>query len=450
MANINNVSFTDYGTEQAAIQRRTKLAEMLLQQGLTPPPATESIGGWAIQRSPWEGVAKIAQAGVGAYGLRKEEERAKALAERIRGDRTADYSTLAAGMQGTPAQPAEVLPDDMAGPPRPEQPATIGGQISPALINQLRTPEAQAIATKMLMDQQKPTSIGSGGLRLGNGQIIPPAARPDTGFTLSPDQVRYGPNNQPIATAPAKIEKPDALTSALVNAGIDPKSPEAQALFMAHAQKIATHQPPTKVNVATNVSTEKKYGEQFAGQIAQADSAMRDAAAKAPDLASRANMIKKILSESSPITGFGADFRLQFGKAAALAGIGSSNDVAANTEILAASLAQNTMDAIKASGMGGGTGFSNADRDFLEKAKGGRITLEPAAIDRLATLAHRAANQSAENWSKRVKEIPKSAIEGTGISAESVAIEPLYNGRSATNTGKKPAKSGVVKWGDLN
>lgn len=101
--NTSDVSFTDYGSEQAAIQRRTKLAEMMLQQGLTPPPATESIGGWAIKRSPWEGIAKIAQAGVGAYGINAQEKQQSALAKKIREDAVTQMASMP---QGTPAQPA--------------------------------------------------------------------------------------------------------------------------------------------------------------------------------------------------------------------------------------------------------------------------------------------------------------------------------------------------------
>jgi hypothetical protein len=177
------------------------------------------------------------------------------------------------------------------------------------------------------------------------------------------------------------------------------------------------------VNVSQ--STEKKYGEQFAGELAKADVAMRETALKAPDLAQRANQIKEVLSSGKVITGTGADYRLALGKALNLVGA-NDGETAANTETLAAQLARNTLDAIKASGLGSGSGFSNADRDFLEKAVGGKVNLQPETIDRLATLAHRTAEQSAKKWGERVKNIPSDALKGTGLDIEQIKVPPIY------------------------
>lgn len=192
-------------------------------------------------------------------------------------------------------------------------------------------------------------------------------------------------------------------------------------------QKRAAGRPVTNVSV----STEKKYGEQFAGKIASADSDMRDAAIKAPDLAQRANQMKQVLASGKVITGTGADARLAIGKALNLAGASDAETIA-NTEALSVDMARNTLDAIKQSGLGSGTGFSNADRDFLEKAAGGKISLESATIDRLSTLAHRAAQKSAERWNTRVKDIPQDALQGTGIKTDPVQVPGLYQAPGGT------------------
>jgi hypothetical protein len=154
--------------------------------------------------------------------------------------------------------------------------------------------------------------------------------------------------------------------------------------------------------------------------MAEGDAALLDAARKAPDLADRANRVTKLLDSGKVITGTGANFRLEFAKAAALAGMGDGS--AANTEALAADLAKNTLDSIKASGLGGGTGFSNADREFLEKAVGGLVTMEAGTLRKLAELSGRAANLSADRWHKRVSQIPDSALEGTGITRDRIEM----------------------------
>lgn len=190
----------------------------------------------------------------------------------------------------------------------------------------------------------------------------------------------------------------------------------------------------TRVNIPVSLSTEKKYGEAFAGKIADSDVALLDAARRAPELADRSNRVIKLLDSNKVITGTAADFRLQFAKAAALSGFGDGS--AASTETLSAELAKSTLDSIKASGLGGGTGFSNADRDFLEKAVGGKITMEAGTLRRLAELSGRAATLSADRWQKRVSQIPDSALEGTGITRAPIDMPKQVVRRVLLKNGK--------------
>jgi len=246
--------------------------------------------------------------------------------------------------------------------------------------------------------------------------------------------------------------------------GIDPMSSQGQKLISSWLNKQATHAPAPSASASVGgitLSTEKKYGEQFAGKIAESDTTLREAAIKAPDLAERSNRIKQVLSNGNVITGFGADARLQIGKALGLVGA-SDQETIANTEALSADLARNTLDAIKASGLGSGNGFSNADRDFLNKAAGGLISFDTKTLNRLADLSYRTAQQSANKWKARVKQIPASALEGTGVGNESVDIPSLYGsnesfkmlpnaskykGKSVTDTvTNKRYQSDGMKW----
>lgn len=194
--------------------------------------------------------------------------------------------------------------------------------------------------------------------------------------------------------------------------------------FLAGRSQIAAAGAP-KVNVSQ--TTGRKYGDQLAGLVAKSDIDLRESAIKSPDLAERSNMVRQLLSSGKVITGTGADFRLAFGKAASLVGLKAADDPVANTETLATSLAQNTLDAIKASGLGSGNGFSNADRDFLEKAVGGKITLEKETLNKLSQLAHRAAEKTAERWNQRSSQIPRDAVQGTGIDISPIKVPKLFN-----------------------
>jgi hypothetical protein len=193
----------------------------------------------------------------------------------------------------------------------------------------------------------------------------------------------------------------------------------------------APPKPGTVVNVSQ--TTEKKYGEAFGGKIADRDVAMLDVAAKAPDLAANANRVLSILNQGNVFTGSAADIKLNMARALNLAGAGNDEKIA-NTEMLVSGLARQTLGAVKSSGLGTGQGFTDKDLQFLQDAEGGRITLNAQTIRRLAELSHSAADKSATAWNKRVKEIPKSATEGTGLSTEPIVVPKRFGAAAAPTT----------------
>jgi hypothetical protein len=200
------------------------------------------------------------------------------------------------------------------------------------------------------------------------------------------------------------------------------KTPEGGNYRGSFADFKAISTPKTSVTV----STEKKYGEQFAGKIADSDSNKLGAAEKAPQLAESANRIINLVSQGNLFTGPIADVKLNIARA--LNVVGASNDEKiANTEALIAATGQSTLDAIKGAGLGTGQGFTDKDLKFLQGIAGGAITYTPQTLTELATIQHRVATRSVENWNRRFKEIPKSATEGLGIKA-APDVPPLSSG----------------------
>lgn len=208
--------------------------------------------------------------------------------------------------------------------------------------------------------------------------------------------------------------------NAAFTAGPDGRPVPNQPVIDQQMRRSRAGAPVTNISV----STEKKYGEQFAGKVADSDIALRDAATKAPEIADRSNRIIAALDSGKVITGAGADARLAIGKALGLAGA-SDQETIANTEMLGRELAAGTLAAIRTSGLGAGNGFSNADREFLAKAEGGTLSMDAQTLRRAAALAHKAAQATSERWNKRAGEIPRSAIEGTGVDTSPVQVAPL-------------------------
>lgn len=195
---------------------------------------------------------------------------------------------------------------------------------------------------------------------------------------------------------------------------------EKMALRVARAKKESTHAPP----VSVTVSTEKAYGSQLAGKVADADIAKMTTAEKAPQLAESANRIISLVQQGNLFTGPVADVKLNLARA--LNVVGASNDEKiANTEALIAATGQSTLDAIKSAGLGTGQGFTDKDLKFLQGIAGGTITYTPQTLTELARLQHQAATRSAESWNNRVKKLPKSAIEGMNLSMEPIKVPPL-------------------------
>jgi len=205
------------------------------------------------------------------------------------------------------------------------------------------------------------------------------------------------------------------------------RSLNASALTPAGKEKLrqqwltthATHAPPTQINLTQNA--EKSYGTAFGGKIADQDAAKYDAATKAPDLAANANRVLASLSDGNVFVGPAATVKLNLARVLNAAGA-SNDEKIANTETLISNLGRNTLGMVKSSGLGTGQGFTDKDLQFLEKVAGGSIDYNVQTLRNLAELSHKAAEASANTWNKRVKEIPASAIVGTGISTEAVTV----------------------------
>jgi hypothetical protein len=139
--------------------------------------------------------------------------------------------------------------------------------------------------------------------------------------------------------------------------------------------------------------------------------------------------------------------KLNMARALNLAGA-DNNEKIANTELLLSGLARQTLGAVKTSGLGTGQGFTDKDLKFLQDVEGGRITMNAQTIQHLAELSHSAAEKSANTWNKRVKEIPKTALEGTGLSTEPIVVPKRLGAAPAAPAVGAESKGYRFKGGD--
>ena len=310
-------------------------------------------------------------------------------------------------------------------------------------VSKSRDPETFAASIKDAVDKKLISQAeADGGLtRLAEAVALDTAQGGNQNFTklrtdalvnLLPAKDRYE-TTQPKTDIGKLMLERDALP---------PNDPRRKS-YDAAILKATTHAPANNITL----STEKSYGGEYGKKTAESDINLKAAAEAAPTLAESSNRISQILKSGKVFTGTGAEFKLQLAKALKVVA-NTENEAIANTESLISSLAGQTLGNIKSSGLGSGQGFTDKDREFLQAASAGTITLDSKTLQRLSDLSYRSAVATADKWSKRVKEIPKSVLEGTGTSTEPVnvpsrtgaapKVSPVRSAADAILNGKKP------------
>jgi hypothetical protein len=127
-----------------------------------------------------------------------------------------------------------------------------------------------------------------------------------------------------------------------------------------------------------------------------------EAAQTAPSIANRANNVLAAIDENKAFVGPASQFKLQLARALNVTGKGPSEQIAA-TESLIADLKQAVIEAIKASNLGTGNGFTNKDLDFLVKAKAADIANDPKTLAEFARRAYLTAEEAAKLGTKIVE-----------------------------------------------
>ena len=179
-------------------------------------------------------------------------------------------------------------------------------------------------------------------------------------------------------------------------------------------QQSASKTPKNIVNLAVN--TGKRLGEAIASKEGEKISALFETAQNVPTVLQTIQDTRNILNSGNVITGIGAEAKLDLARVGQLFGIGGKDnaETVENTQRLFANRAQATLDAVRTSGLGAGQGFSNADREFLNKAKLGGIQFSPAALKRQLDIEERVARATANSWNIRFRKLDPEIVKTVG------------------------------------
>jgi len=364
------------------------------------------ISGRYVAPSFFQNIAPLVNAYVGKGLLEEGDVKAAKLAEAIRGRNATELQDILNKQFGSadyrPAIAPEIKRDDMGNVmPNIENQVGVAPNKQAAFMaaSQARGPQAQALFQTLLANKLAPkvhTVAQGGALVQENDQ---------GGIT-------------PLYQNPKEIETPNEIKSAAFRLGFNsnPSSwtPDQIKLIDAKVRQDKLEgRPVTHVSVPVSVTTQKAYGQEFGGLIAKQDMDKYTVAQAAPKILQQSTQIKDLLSKGA-FTGTGADFALNAAKVFNVTGANNAEKIK-NTELLVSSLGQNVLNNIKTSGLGAGQGFTDKDRQFLERVVGGQIALDKTTLTELANLQERAAKASLSQWNDRFKTMPKEVIQATGI-----------------------------------
>jgi hypothetical protein len=179
---------------------------------------------------------------------------------------------------------------------------------------------------------------------------------------------------------------------------------------------------PAGAQTNVNMNTDKEFFGTLREGAGKMYTSQFEAATKAPEELQRNARIRSLLKQGA-YTGIGADWKKNFDRVLSAAGIDFGGDKIANTEQLASELAAGTLSLIKPSGLGGGSGFSNTDREFVEKVAAGTITLSQETLERMTILHDRAQRNVMKTWNASYGRLTKS--KGAAEKLAEIGYVPL-------------------------
>lgn len=412
------VNFMPQGTQSignpdsTAILRAQQYAQMLRQQAEQPEEYNQVVSGRVVPYSWAQGLAKLGKSYMAGQAEKQSDEMMKNY-QQERGKRLAQtLSDYQNALQGTPDKVEEFKPDTFDETDKPFG-TTATGQSAPyggMMLNVTPgTPGSKQSAMQVLMQNPDTAQAALSAELKRMGEVEK--------FGHTP--VTLMQNGKPVTVMMGDLGTVRNLEGYQPQVDFNkPFLPDGSPNPAYQKFEISKSRAGAS-NVSVN--TEKSYAGNVAEGLAKQDVAVIDAARSAPQRVQSARQVKDLL-DKNPITGTGAEARLSLNKALATAGLIGGEQVK-NTETLASVLANQTLDAIKTSGLGSGQGFTDKDRQFLERAKSGNLEVNAGTLRQLADLNERAALSSIDRGNQIIGKLRQNPTMGNvGVGLDTIDV----------------------------
>jgi hypothetical protein len=190
-------------------------------------------------------------------------------------------------------------------------------------------------------------------------------------------------------------------------------------------------------NVISNKVGEKgmtKLAEKMAENIVSRRADVVDAANGLQTIAQAENLI-----DAGVITGTGAEFLLNAGKALQRIGVKVDDDAISNTEAYTALMGKEVGSLIRM--FGSGTGLSDADRQYAEKIAGGKISVNEKSLRRILAMNKKARVNLIKNYNREARQ----AMSRPGADQLPFDLVVPYEESSVTPSLRQEAPPGAIK-----
>lgn len=408
-----------YDEDYRSIARREQLAQALQQQAFQPIEVG-SYNGIQAPISPLQGLAKVLQMYAGSQKMDEADQARQDLAYKAE---NSDRALVGLPPVERPQKIAQALqtkeaPLDVSAAPTAtptaqpvEQPVAQAYPVGPSGSTQNFAPQAAQMPQGQTPQSQTP-------------QAMPQSSIPSLTGNPQKDLFLMQSMGRPAYIAEAlKQSAPSEFTKTLREQGIQPGSPEWKQAHQDKAYK-DTYIPPVLVG-----ENQTGYGPKGNVVISPVDKTAEREASKVFGKGGAENIVKlyepaqnaqKIVDDSNRIldlidkgafTGPDANIKLTLAKAMNVLGA-DNNESIKNAELLVSQTAGNVLNGVKASGLGTGQGFTDKDRDFLEKVVGGKVTLNGETLKELARIQKHVAKETVNKWNSGYDKIPEKDRAG--------------------------------------
>jgi hypothetical protein len=186
--------------------------------------------------------------------------------------------------------------------------------------------------------------------------------------------------------------------------------------------------PPTPPNSITVMPPqERNWKEKMADKVAEDTYGLYKTTQAVPQVLDKAARTLAILEDPNLIVGPGADIRIAIAKGLNVLGADNAETIT-NTDNLFTNLADTTLSMIESSGLGTGQGFTQNDRDYLEKARAGRLAMTKESIAEVARRTIKGQRFYLENWNKRIAALPeerRNDLRGLGVTTDPLPLPEI-------------------------